>query len=104
MESFHLYTDPSDVAVGDVVTMKQSMEQGAGYNAFMTSIIEDIDEEHDLAMLCRPHVKVSKIGCTKGSAFIGCERYPVELTVMVRNFMCFTRGIKGEKDNRGDVK
>jgi hypothetical protein len=104
MESFHVYKDPSDVEIGDVVTMRQSVEQGIGYNGFMTSIIEDIDTEHGLAYLCRPHVRVHKIGCTSGTAFVGCERYAVELNVMVRRFICFTNGTRGEKDNRGDVK
>lgn len=81
--------------VGDVCQMKGEA------HPFETCVVLDVDENS--VRLGRPHAKVSKIGCTKGTLFMSFEDYTIPMDSFLRNYELFTTGASGKTDNRGEV-
>ena len=102
--TFINYKDETDIKIGDVVLIRHDAVDPRNWSnaAFMTSIVFDIDEEHNLVWLARPHARAKKIGICKGDFSLMTERHAVEKSVIVRSYVCYTSG-HGKKDNRGEV-
>jgi len=96
------YASQDDVAVGDVVRMR---EGDVTDNPFATSIVESIaphavHTDVTIVTLVRPFVWLHQIGCCAPQLCTAHERYTVPLDMFVERYEVHTTGASQRKDNR----
>ena len=98
------YTDETEVAPGDVVTMQDNEVKNHPFSTSLVMFLEPT-EYGILVHLARPHARGGQIiGSRPYAPYLTAEQHSVIMDAFLTRYLVHTTGASGAKDNRGEVQ